>query len=444
MRRETIYLNAFLGQFITEVINGRLKGRIQEPRPTEILGKGYGMPSSHAQFCGFFVAFWTFHFLVQRPRRAQRPARENYVFIALVCITCALTCYSRCVVLTRCHLFYHTSAQVAVGACLGSIIGTVYYAATELFLRGAPKNSLICRIRHFFFTNYVSRVLRLRDSWSVWPDGGVDIEYATWLSRFGASGAGILKNGSLAAHINMMLLALAQADHCDAVQGAFSVGCTIAVPGGQLTDPSAPVESLQQTEPRALTTGFSREFPGNTHAEECALEKLARYCGRTPEAQGRAAIDFARNREPIRLLLYTTMEPCSERLSGNKPCVTRILEANALPMYTTAKWLAKLAASNHDNTIMTTIDPDALLRPVQIEYVFQGVPEPADFVQCVGQRTLRHHGINVVTVTPEAAPSAIGVTCPNLASVPIVVDARDPTTWLSDACLRMARKGHKA
>lgn len=439
VRRESIYLSAFAGQFITEVINGVLKNRIQQLRPTDFLGRGFGMPSSHAQFCGFFVAFWTLHLLVHQPvPRAPLAQRvDNWIFIALVWLFGALTCYSRC------HLMYHTPAQVGVGALLGSAIGFVFYVGTETSLRGADSKSMAGRVRRFLFTNTLARALRVRDSWSAWRDGGVGIEYATWYAHFSASHGGVLRDGSLGAHVRMMLYALAQADFCEAVETAFSVGCVIAVPGMQLVDPAAPATSLQHVEPHVLATGFSRELPGNTHAEECALEKLARYCTRTPEGQSRAAIDYASTREPINLLLYTTMEPCSERLSGNKPCVARILEANAQPMYTTGRWLAKLAASLPENAGAARIDGDELLRPLRISIVFQGVPEPADFVKCVGQRRLRDHGIDVVTVAPEASPAAAGVSLPNLASVPVVIDAADPGAWLRDACLRMARKGHK-
>ncbi|WFD36737.1 hypothetical protein MCUN1_003624 [Malassezia cuniculi] len=439
VRREVVYLNALLGQVVTEIVNGKLKRYIKQARPTEFLGLGYGMPSSHAQFCGFFVVFWTCHLLFHRPDRKARMSHhvDSFVFVLLIWLFGVLTCYSRV------HLYYHTSLQVLVGGTIGSIIGALYYAATEAFVRAAPAGSVVHSARHFFYTNSLSRALHLRDGGMAWEDAGAAAEYATWFSKMTASPGGILTNGSLACHVRMMLLALTQADDCDAVKGAFSVGCAIAVPALQLADPEAPIESLHDVEPRALTTGFSREFPGNTHAEECAIEKLARYCVRTPGGQGGAAIDMARSRAPIRLLLYTTMEPCSERLSGNKPCVARILETNAQPMYTTCKWLAKLAASIPENAGVSPVAADDLLRPVRIDVVLQGVPEPDDFVKCVGQRTLRMHGIHVVTVTPESSPSAIGVSLPNLASVPIAIDTQQPTGWLREACLCMARKGHK-
>ncbi|KAH7228940.1 hypothetical protein BKA60DRAFT_590031 [Fusarium oxysporum] len=53
--REVEVALMFLGQLACEVLNFALKRLIKEERPRRIHGKGYGMPSSHAQF----VAFWS-------------------------------------------------------------------------------------------------------------------------------------------------------------------------------------------------------------------------------------------------------------------------------------------------------------------------------------------------------------------------------------------------
>ncbi|KAI1741720.1 cytidine deaminase-like protein [Xylaria scruposa] len=68
---------------------------------------------------------------------------------------------------------------------------------------------------------------------------------------------------------------------------------------------------------KVLATGYTLELPGNTHAEQCCIEKLAQKHGVT----GTHLADVL----PEAVTLYTTVEPCSERLSGNKPCVDRIL-----------------------------------------------------------------------------------------------------------------------
>ncbi|KAF2969710.1 hypothetical protein GQX73_g3816 [Xylaria multiplex] len=69
---------------------------------------------------------------------------------------------------------------------------------------------------------------------------------------------------------------------------------------------------------QVLATGYTLELPGNTHAEQCCIEKLAQKYALTGTRLGDAL--------PDAIALYTTVEPCSQRLSGNKPCVDRILE----------------------------------------------------------------------------------------------------------------------
>lgn len=68
------------------------------------------------------------------------------------------------------------------------------------------------------------------------------------------------------------------------------------------------------------STGYTLELEGNSHAEQSAFAKLAKRLG-VDDEQGLAR---AMDRKPH--VLYTTMEPCAKRLSGNKPCLDRVLE----------------------------------------------------------------------------------------------------------------------
>ena len=143
-----------------------------------------------------------------------------------------------------------------------------------------------------------------------------------------------------------LLLALEEAKKCIPNATAYCVGCVIVNPSTSTV----------------LSTGYSRELPGNTHAEENALAKLASH----EELSG--------------LDLYATMEPCSERLSGNKPCTDRILEAGSL-----------------------------------IRRVVLGVREPDEFVKCMGVEKLQAHGVEVV---------------------------RNEDEELENECLEVAKRGH--
>jgi pyrimidine deaminase RibD-like protein len=105
-----------------------------------------------------------------------------------------------------------------------------------------------------------------------------------------------------------------------------------------------------------LATGFTLELPGNTHAEQCCFMKLAEKHN-VPEERLSEVL-------PPTLALYTTMEPCSKRLSGNLPCVERVL---------------RLAGC--------------------IKKVYIGVLEPKKFVSDnTGQSTLGDAGIEVIHV----------------------------------------------
>ncbi|ODQ63768.1 pseudouridine synthase [Nadsonia fulvescens var. elongata DSM 6958] len=96
-----------------------------------------------------------------------------------------------------------------------------------------------------------------------------------------------------------MELALDEANKCPPTTTAFGVG------------------ALLVHNSRILSTGFSRELVGNTHAEQCALEKYYKETG-------------IRDEVPPGSVIFTTMEPCSERLSGNLPCANRIIATKGL------------------------------------------------------------------------------------------------------------------
>ncbi|EGO53975.1 hypothetical protein NEUTE1DRAFT_103478 [Neurospora tetrasperma FGSC 2508] len=105
-----------------------------------------------------------------------------------------------------------------------------------------------------------------------------------------------------------------------------------------------------------LATGYTLELEGNTHAEQCCFMKLAHQHGVPEEKLGEVL--------PSDLALYTTVEPCSKRLSGNLPCVERVL---------------RLAGC--------------------IKTVYVGILEPEKFVQeNTGRKSLKDAGIEVVHV----------------------------------------------
>lgn len=80
---------------------------------------------------------------------------------------------------------------------------------------------------------------------------------------------------------------------CPASKGSFSVGAVLTDGEGQ-----------------EIATGYTREFGYGWHAEQVALEKAARD-----------------GINPAGGWMYSSLEPCGNRLSGNLPCTQRIIDA---------------------------------------------------------------------------------------------------------------------
>lgn len=149
-------------------------------------------------------------------------------------------------------------------------------------------------------------------------------------------------------HLCLLRLALREAEKCDPTPTAFCVGCVIAVQGPPGNDPII------------LATGYSRELPGNTHAEANALSKARALSSSELSALFPTSLPNA----DIILTsadVYTTMEPCSVRTSGLAPCADALIAA-------------------------------------QINRCFIGVGEPADFVTCEGAQKLKDAGIQVIWI----------------------------------------------
>lgn len=142
--------------------------------------------------------------------------------------------------------------------------------------------------------------------------------------------------------LEFLRMALEEADKCDPKPTAFNVGCTIVVRG------------------RILARGYSRELPGNTHAEANALAKARRLSSRELQEY---ALPGSPEPDIDHLLreadVYTTMEPCSVRTSGLAPCADALIEA-------------------------------------QIQRCLIGVAEPDDFVKCEGAQKLKDAGVEVI------------------------------------------------
>ena len=121
--------------------------------------------------------------------------------------------------------------------------------------------------------------------------------------------------------------AIALSRQCTPSHGAFSVGAIIIGENDDL-----------------ISTGFSRETEPTIHAEEIAIARAT--------ASGKSLKNAS---------IYTSLEPCSMRLSGKTPCMHHILAAG-------------------------------------LNRVVFALSEPTTFVHCTAQEDLEAKGITVIHI----------------------------------------------
>ncbi|CAG8475461.1 6812_t:CDS:2 [Ambispora leptoticha] len=163
-RREITTINMFIGQIACEALNGVLKSLMKEKRPTDKLGKGYGMPSNHAQFIGFFTMFSVLY--LYRRIKFQQNAWKHLIALGLLGFAGAVSC-------SRVYLNYHTPKQVLVGIAFGATFAIMWYFFIEHILRPRQLFKVIVDspIAKFFY---------LRDSANI--QDVVRFEYLNWVA----------------------------------------------------------------------------------------------------------------------------------------------------------------------------------------------------------------------------------------------------------------------
>jgi len=178
----------WLGQLACEGFNGVLKNIFREERPDGKLGTGYGWPSSHSQFMGYFSSFLMLHICCRHRFgstgfKALDQLTRFVVYIVILCLAGAV-CYSRY------YLNYHTPPQVLWGYGIGLGLGSMHYLVTELWPTRQP-DSPAGRLRRCILSSNLATRLRLKDGWAVWEDGGHGDAYQRWRLEWDARGAGL-------------------------------------------------------------------------------------------------------------------------------------------------------------------------------------------------------------------------------------------------------------
>ncbi|KAK3327273.1 hypothetical protein B0T19DRAFT_484416 [Cercophora scortea] len=203
--REAEVALMFAGQLACEAVNFALKRLIKEERPARIHrtgGKGYGMPSSHAQFAFFWAVAMTLFLLVRhRPSptknkqqgqggktvqngdkrtisSAPRPgdvarslsrsdrllalnadierfAHDPWTFAQRALVSAGALFLASMVAWSRTYLGYHTEKQVLVGCLAGAVSAVGWFVITQV-IRKTGLLALALEIP-------VARWFRLRD-----------------------------------------------------------------------------------------------------------------------------------------------------------------------------------------------------------------------------------------------------------------------------------------
>ncbi|KAI1767693.1 PAP2-domain-containing protein [Hypoxylon sp. FL1150] len=173
--REAEVALLFAGQLGCEALNFALKRLIKEERPRRMNGKGYGMPSSHAQFVAYFAVSMALFLLLRHRPPHPRVRRRNHTPMGLperACWSALGLAMAAAVAWSRVYLNYHTEKQVLVGAAAGAVSAVGWFVVTEILRRSGWLA--------WALENPVAKFLRVRDlvveedlcqaGWEKWDD----------------------------------------------------------------------------------------------------------------------------------------------------------------------------------------------------------------------------------------------------------------------------------
>ncbi|RAH66294.1 phosphatase PAP2 family protein [Aspergillus aculeatinus CBS 121060] len=128
--REVEVILMFAGQMGCEALNFVLKRIIKEERPKQMFGKGYGMPSSHAQFMAFFAVYAGLFLVLRHSPALTRPAATVHFGVRAL-LSLVLCVAAAAVAVSRVYLNYHTPKQVLAGCSAGASCALAWFFVTR-------------------------------------------------------------------------------------------------------------------------------------------------------------------------------------------------------------------------------------------------------------------------------------------------------------------------
>ncbi|QEU61989.1 Cax4 [Kluyveromyces lactis] len=118
------------GHVVNDIANNIIKNIIKETRPIDFgsfqkdsVRSGYGMPSAHSQFMGFFTMYIGLRIWCQ-----WGGLNKSHKILA----SFGLLLASSGVVVSRVYLGYHSVKQVLVGVSIGALLGTCHFLASTI------------------------------------------------------------------------------------------------------------------------------------------------------------------------------------------------------------------------------------------------------------------------------------------------------------------------
>ncbi|KAF8340502.1 PAP2 superfamily-domain-containing protein [Cantharellus anzutake] len=151
--RELTVISMFVGQCICDGLNVIIKHLVKQERPGSLLGEGYGFPSQHSQYMGYFSTFLLLHLafkhsFVSRGLVPERLAASLSMLLKLT-VSVAIWLLAVGVCYSRYFLSYHSPAQVAAGYLFGVIWALIYYFLVE------SSNPRTAALRRAFWTLFL-------------------------------------------------------------------------------------------------------------------------------------------------------------------------------------------------------------------------------------------------------------------------------------------------